>query len=154
MLQEMGEQDYTAIYPTASAAVDERVKAFIAAFYAVSDNPRKNQEWLDYFAPDACIVMGNRRAQGVEGMDNPKLGLNADGLCYKRFENYVRACGITVSCLGNSTSHLVSFFFLLFLLINLVLSQSSREHISWTKYSPPCSNSLTTKGDSSTCYMA
>ncbi|KAI0435087.1 hypothetical protein F5Y09DRAFT_293642 [Xylaria sp. FL1042] len=58
--------DYTPIYPTDGVAVDERVKRFISAFYAVSDDPGKNDEWVDYFAPDASLVMGDKMARGVE----------------------------------------------------------------------------------------
>ncbi|KAJ3563755.1 hypothetical protein NPX13_g8086 [Xylaria arbuscula] len=60
---------YAATYPTGGGlvAVDERVKTFISAFYAVSDDPGRNREWVeDYFVPDACLVMGNKKVQGVE----------------------------------------------------------------------------------------
>ncbi|KAI1126680.1 hypothetical protein F5Y10DRAFT_244353 [Nemania abortiva] len=57
--------DYATTYPT-NVAVDERVKEFISAFYAISDDPSKNSEWVDYFAPDALLVMGDKRARGIE----------------------------------------------------------------------------------------
>ncbi|KAJ8126934.1 hypothetical protein O1611_g6705 [Lasiodiplodia mahajangana] len=62
---EQGMTDYAATYPTNFAA-DERVKNFISAFYAISDNPSRNDEWVDCFAPDALLVMGDKRARGID----------------------------------------------------------------------------------------
>ncbi|KAI1427032.1 hypothetical protein F5Y12DRAFT_225963 [Xylaria sp. FL1777] len=62
--------NYAAAYPTGGAAVDERVKAFISTFYAISDDPLRNDEWVDYFAPDASLVMADKRAEGVEEIRN------------------------------------------------------------------------------------
>ncbi|KAI1313643.1 hypothetical protein F5Y03DRAFT_337277 [Xylaria venustula] len=56
---------YAATYPIGGVAVDGRVKRFIATFYAVSDDPSKNDEWVDYFAPDASLVIADKRARGV-----------------------------------------------------------------------------------------
>lgn len=62
--------DYTATYPT-STTVDERVKEFISAFYAISDDPSRDNEWVDCFTPDAFIALGDRQAKGTEGMHRP-----------------------------------------------------------------------------------
>lgn len=59
--------DYAATYPT-SVAVDEKVKEFISTFYAISDDPSKNNEWVDCFTPHALLVIGDKQARGVEGM--------------------------------------------------------------------------------------
>ncbi|KAI0118788.1 hypothetical protein GGR51DRAFT_554477 [Nemania sp. FL0031] len=57
--------DYAAIYPT-NVIVDERTKGFISAFYAISDDPSRNDEWVGCFAPDAVLVMGDKQARGIE----------------------------------------------------------------------------------------
>ncbi|KAK5636683.1 hypothetical protein RRF57_012395 [Xylaria bambusicola] len=46
---------------------DKRVKTFITAFYAASDDPAKNEEWVAFFTPEAVVVMGDKTAKGVEG---------------------------------------------------------------------------------------
>ncbi|KAI0542268.1 hypothetical protein GGR58DRAFT_453327 [Xylaria digitata] len=57
--------DYAAIYPT-NVVVDERLKNFIPAFYAISDDPSRNDEWVNCFTPDASLIMGDKRARGIE----------------------------------------------------------------------------------------
>ncbi|KAI0202216.1 hypothetical protein F4808DRAFT_459217 [Astrocystis sublimbata] len=54
---------YAAIYPP-NIAVDVRVKEFISSFYAVSDDPGKNEEWVGFFTPDATVIIGDKRASG------------------------------------------------------------------------------------------
>ncbi|KAJ2977117.1 hypothetical protein NUW58_g7907 [Xylaria curta] len=66
--------DYVVTYPT-NVAVDERVKKFISAFYAVSDDASRNEEWLDYFSPDALLVMGDKRARGAEEIRELRKGM-------------------------------------------------------------------------------
>jgi hypothetical protein len=60
---------YTAMYPI-NVAVDDKVKKFIEAFYAVSDDEVRNVEWVDCFADDAILIMGDKRAEGIEGMSS------------------------------------------------------------------------------------
>ncbi|KAI1282425.1 hypothetical protein F5Y07DRAFT_352519 [Xylaria sp. FL0933] len=67
--------DYTATYPTGGITVDERVKAFISAFYAVSDDPERNDEWADYFVSDASLVMGDKKASGIEEIRALRKGM-------------------------------------------------------------------------------
>lgn len=62
--------DYAATYPT-NVAVDERVGKFISAFYAISDTPSRNEDWVDCFAPDALFVVNGRKVEGVEGKRAP-----------------------------------------------------------------------------------
>ncbi|KAI3336704.1 hypothetical protein HD806DRAFT_528298 [Xylariaceae sp. AK1471] len=66
--------DYTATYPT-NIAADERVKRFISAFYAVSDDKARNDEWVDCFASDALLVMGDKRARGLEQIRGLREGM-------------------------------------------------------------------------------
>ncbi|TGJ87714.1 hypothetical protein E0Z10_g1030 [Xylaria hypoxylon] len=60
----MGMMDYVVTYP-AGIVVDERVKKFISSFYEVSDDPSRNGEWVNYFTPDASLVMGDKKARGI-----------------------------------------------------------------------------------------
>ncbi|KAI1154217.1 hypothetical protein F4825DRAFT_412429 [Nemania diffusa] len=66
--------DYTATYPT-STTVDERVKEFISAFYAISDDPSRDNEWVDCFTPDAFIALGDRQAKGTEEIREFRKGM-------------------------------------------------------------------------------
>ncbi|KAI0408774.1 hypothetical protein F4802DRAFT_549069 [Xylaria palmicola] len=59
--------NYAARYPVGGAAVDERVRAFVSSFYAISDDASRDGEWVGCFAPGASLVMGERRATGVDG---------------------------------------------------------------------------------------
>ncbi|KAI0143534.1 hypothetical protein GGR57DRAFT_348401 [Xylariaceae sp. FL1272] len=54
------------MFPTGGTEVDERVKVFIATFYEISDDPEKTEEWLEYFAPDATLIMGDNISSGIE----------------------------------------------------------------------------------------
>lgn len=64
----MGTSDYEPTFPAgATTVVDGRLEAFVSNFYAVSDDPTKNEEWVSYFAPDAVLVMGDKMARGAEG---------------------------------------------------------------------------------------
>ncbi|KAI0969220.1 hypothetical protein F4678DRAFT_463483 [Xylaria arbuscula] len=56
---------YAVTYPTGGVVVNDRVKTFISTFYAVSDDPSRNDEWVDYFASDASLVVADKRASGV-----------------------------------------------------------------------------------------
>lgn len=62
--------EYMPVFPSSNAAavLDERVRKFIADFYATSDDKARNEEWVACFAPDAVVVMGERRARGREGV--------------------------------------------------------------------------------------
>ncbi len=48
--------DYEPVYP--SGAVDADIQAFLARFYAVSDRPDRDDEWLGFFDEGATLVMG------------------------------------------------------------------------------------------------
>jgi len=48
--------------------LDDRVKRFIEAFYAISDDPSGDEEWLGYFGRDATLYMGDKRAKGLGGV--------------------------------------------------------------------------------------
>ncbi|KAI1116009.1 hypothetical protein F5Y14DRAFT_408921 [Nemania sp. NC0429] len=66
--------DYAAIYPT-NVTVDERVKRFISTFYAISDTPSGNDDWVECFAADALLVVGDQRARGVEEIRRLREGM-------------------------------------------------------------------------------
>ncbi|KAI2642635.1 hypothetical protein GGS21DRAFT_183553 [Xylaria nigripes] len=66
---------YTATYPSGNTTVDERVKRFISAFYAMSDDFSRNDEWVGCFMPDALLVMGDKRAKGVDEIRHLRRGM-------------------------------------------------------------------------------
>lgn len=61
-----GVSGYEVAYPT-NITVDPSVKDFITRFYQVSDDPERNEEWVDFFAEDASVRIGNNAAEGREG---------------------------------------------------------------------------------------
>jgi hypothetical protein len=63
----MASSNYQPAIPANASSLEEGVKRFISEFYATSDNPARNDEWVDYFAPDAVLIMGDRTAKGTEG---------------------------------------------------------------------------------------
>ncbi|KAI0481109.1 hypothetical protein GGR56DRAFT_672148 [Xylariaceae sp. FL0804] len=42
------------------------VEDFIDGFYATSDDAARDDEWVDYFTPDATVIMGDKTARGTE----------------------------------------------------------------------------------------
>lgn len=58
--------DYIPVFPS-STAPDDKIRAFISEFYRTSDDPTKNEEWTQYFMPDASLEMGTATATGIEG---------------------------------------------------------------------------------------
>ncbi|KAI0098980.1 hypothetical protein F4776DRAFT_650212 [Hypoxylon sp. NC0597] len=65
---------YVAEFPS-DCAVQERVKNFIARFYATSDDPSKNEEWVGYFSPDAVVIIGDKSAKGTENIRRLRQGM-------------------------------------------------------------------------------
>lgn len=63
----MASSTYAPVFPS-DHTVDDRFKNYIAKFYATSDDRSKNEEWVDYFLPDAVVIMGDKSAQGTEGI--------------------------------------------------------------------------------------
>lgn len=57
---------YTSEYP--SNAFDPAFKRFFEDFYAISDNPDANNEYVESFTSDATLIMASKKAQGSEGM--------------------------------------------------------------------------------------
>ncbi|KAI1374531.1 hypothetical protein F4677DRAFT_160124 [Hypoxylon crocopeplum] len=66
--------DYMPAFPI-NHALDERVKTFISNFYATSDDPSKNEEWMNYFLPDAVVIMGDKSATGTEQIRQLRQGM-------------------------------------------------------------------------------
>ncbi|KAK7754231.1 hypothetical protein SLS62_003808 [Diatrype stigma] len=54
---------------------NDKLKAFIAGFYAASDDPGRNDDWLSYFAPDAVLIMGDKVVRGTEGIREFRRGM-------------------------------------------------------------------------------
>lgn len=52
---------------SSNIAADADIRQFISAFFKISDDPTKNDEWVDYFLPEAVLVMGNDTAEGQDG---------------------------------------------------------------------------------------
>ncbi|KAI1074348.1 hypothetical protein F5B20DRAFT_441282 [Whalleya microplaca] len=55
--------------------VDDRTRDFVSRFYAVADDPGKNEEWVGYFAPGAVLVMGDKSAEGIEQIRQLRQGM-------------------------------------------------------------------------------
>ncbi|KAI5926563.1 hypothetical protein F4810DRAFT_707652 [Camillea tinctor] len=66
--------NYRPIFPN-DIPVSDRVKDFIASFYAVSDDPSRNEEWVEHFAADAVLVMGDKTARGTEQIRQLREGM-------------------------------------------------------------------------------
>ncbi|OTA90682.1 hypothetical protein M434DRAFT_77558 [Hypoxylon sp. CO27-5] len=56
-------------------AVRETVKDFIARFYATSDDPSKNEEWVGCFLPDAVVIIGDKSAKGTDAIRRLRQGM-------------------------------------------------------------------------------
>ncbi|XXG96636.1 hypothetical protein Hte_002924 [Hypoxylon texense] len=70
----MASSSYVPAFPS-DHAVDEKVKGYIANFYATSDDRSKNEEWVDYFLPDAVVIMGDKSAKGTEEIRRLRQGM-------------------------------------------------------------------------------
>ncbi|KAI1089644.1 hypothetical protein F5B19DRAFT_466224 [Rostrohypoxylon terebratum] len=57
--------DYVPLLPP-GRAVGARIKEFISRFYAVSDDPSRNEEWVDFFLPDAVVIIGDKSAKATD----------------------------------------------------------------------------------------
>jgi hypothetical protein len=64
-----GESGYEPWYPN-NIPLDSSVKQFITRFFQVSDDPERNEEWVDFFAEDATLIMAKDVAKGKEGKFN------------------------------------------------------------------------------------
>ncbi|XDG01554.1 hypothetical protein ABKA04_001169 [Annulohypoxylon sp. FPYF3050] len=56
---------YVPLLPPGHTA-EARIKDFVSKFYAVSDDPSKNEEWVDYFLPDAVVIIGDKSAKATD----------------------------------------------------------------------------------------
>ncbi|KAI0128849.1 hypothetical protein BJ170DRAFT_693661 [Xylariales sp. AK1849] len=63
----MASPDYDPVFPS-SVAADDKIRTFWSTFFETSDDPSKNDDWVNYFLPDALLVMGPTTAKGTEGM--------------------------------------------------------------------------------------
>ncbi|KAI1742208.1 hypothetical protein F4680DRAFT_413226 [Xylaria scruposa] len=66
--------EYTATYPT-NVSVDERLKRFISSFFAISDDPSKNEEWVGSFTPRAYVILGDKKARGEDELRKLREGM-------------------------------------------------------------------------------
>jgi hypothetical protein len=66
----MAASDYSPVFPS-STAPEDKIRTFLSEFYRTSDDPTKNDDWVQYFTPDAVLVMGSNTARGTEGMHSP-----------------------------------------------------------------------------------
>ncbi|KAH6850287.1 hypothetical protein B0I37DRAFT_371252 [Chaetomium sp. MPI-CAGE-AT-0009] len=60
-----GESGYEPWYPN-NIPVDSSIKRFITHFFEVSDDPDRNEEWVEFFDENATVMMGNDVARGRE----------------------------------------------------------------------------------------
>jgi hypothetical protein len=47
--------------------LDPDFKSFFQDFYATSDTPGADDAWVQYFTPDATVIMASKKAEGAEG---------------------------------------------------------------------------------------
>ncbi|KAI1458346.1 hypothetical protein F4805DRAFT_425391 [Annulohypoxylon moriforme] len=69
--------NYTPILPSNHSA-NKKIKDFIERFYAVSDDRSKNEEWVNYFLPDATVIIGDRSAKGTDEIRRLRHGMWED----------------------------------------------------------------------------
>lgn len=48
-----------------SIATEDKIRYFVADLFKTSDDASRNNEWVDYFVPDAVLVMGDMTAKGT-----------------------------------------------------------------------------------------
>jgi hypothetical protein len=70
-----GESGYEPWYPN-NIPLDSSVKQFITHFFEVSDDPSRNEEWVDFFADDATLIMAKDVAKGKEGKLSHRSTIN------------------------------------------------------------------------------
>ncbi|KAF4446695.1 hypothetical protein FALBO_17044 [Fusarium albosuccineum] len=58
---------YIPQYATADDWDDQDLQQFITNFYRISDNPEKNQQWVNSFTQEANVQIGADKAQGSKG---------------------------------------------------------------------------------------
>ncbi|KAI1340539.1 hypothetical protein F5Y15DRAFT_42662 [Xylariaceae sp. FL0016] len=66
--------EYRPLFPT-NVEVSDDVKDFIPRFYATSDDPSKNEEWVGYFTEDATLIMGDKTARGHDEIRSLRRGM-------------------------------------------------------------------------------
>jgi hypothetical protein len=72
------EGDYQPAYPLEHPG-DAKLRDFIKNFYRVSDTAGSVDEWLEFFADDATLVMGLDKAVGKPG-EKRSSGLEHESL--------------------------------------------------------------------------
>jgi len=60
--------NYRPSFAAHTPAADDSIKDFVANFYSTSDTPGKNAEWVEFFQPDATIMLEKKKATGSKGM--------------------------------------------------------------------------------------
>ncbi|KAI0180984.1 hypothetical protein GGR52DRAFT_13921 [Hypoxylon sp. FL1284] len=70
----MSASSYVPTFPS-DRAVDEKMRDYMANFYAISDDRSKNEEWVDHFLPDAVLVMGDKSAKGTDEIRRLREGM-------------------------------------------------------------------------------
>ncbi|KAI5859379.1 hypothetical protein GGS23DRAFT_324865 [Durotheca rogersii] len=60
-------EDYAVTLPSEPGrATDPRVVDFVRGFYAVSDDPARDGEWVAHFLPDAELIIGGATARSTQ----------------------------------------------------------------------------------------
>jgi hypothetical protein len=62
----MASSDYNPVFPSTTAA-DDKIRTFVSEFYWTSDDASKDDEWLEYFLPDAVAILGPDTFTGIDG---------------------------------------------------------------------------------------
>lgn len=59
--------NYRPAFAGHTPAADDSIKDFVANFYTTSDTPGKDAEWVEFFQPDATIILEKKEATGPQG---------------------------------------------------------------------------------------
>ncbi|OTB08343.1 hypothetical protein M426DRAFT_316967 [Hypoxylon sp. CI-4A] len=108
-----------------------KIKDFVAKFYAISDDPSKNEEWVDYFLPDATVIMGEKSATGTEDIRRFRQGMwevvaTRNHAVTKAFPG---AFGGGIA--GDNNDQADRIEYMLVGTLNLLLKTHERQDISW-----------------------
>ncbi|KAI0841513.1 hypothetical protein F5Y06DRAFT_259684 [Hypoxylon sp. FL0890] len=118
--------NYVPAFPS-DHAVDESVKDFIARFYATSDDPLKNEEWVDYFLPNAVVIIGDKSAKGTDEIRRLRQGMweQVENRKHKPEKVFPASFG------GSAGSEEIAAEYMLHGSLDLVTKNGEQQIVSW-----------------------
>ena len=58
---------YNPSYAQNADPVGEDIQKFISLFFEISDNPKRNESWVNCFTKDAEVLVGPEKGKGEAG---------------------------------------------------------------------------------------